>query len=355
MTKLKPVSEIEEPDLQYSSGEDEAALIEEDLNGKKAEFLNGFAFQGGDDFEHMDRMTPSIDLGVNTMKASIKTRVVDVAEPGIDDCVVQVQKKKTKKQRRESHKSEDTPLPSALSKGVHAAKSSPKESFDSLHLSRPLLVNLSRMGFVRPTPVQSECIPTLLKGNDILVNAVTGSGKTAAFMLPVLERLLYRPSRVSLSRVVVLSPTRELAAQCFEVTEKMALDTGIRVCLAVGGLSLQRQAAALQSRPDIIIATPGRLIDHLRNTQSVHLDDVEVLILDEADRLLELGFVDEVQEIINACPKGRQTMLFSATLSPKVTELADLSLKDPQKISVDPLYSLADRLEQVCHPQFTLC
>ncbi len=152
----------------------------------------------------------------------------------------------------------------------------------------------------------------------MLANAVTGSGKTAAFMLPILERLLHRNRRVPSTRVVVLTPTRELAAQCHSMTEQLARHTDIRMCLIVGGLSVQVQEAALRQSPDVVVATPGRLIDHLRNSQSVHLEDVEILVLDEADRLLEMGFIDEVREIVRACPKSRQTMLFSATLSDQV-------------------------------------
>lgn len=219
-------------------------------------------------------------------------------------------------------------------------------SFDELNLSRPLLKSIKSMGFKAPTPVQSSVIPEALEGSDLLVSAVTGSGKTAAFLLPIMERLLYKPKGVHLSRVLIMCPTRELAAQCYQVTCAFAEKTKVTSVLVVGGLSEQRQAVALKQRPDIIICTPGRILDHLINTAAVHLEDVEILVLDEADRLLEMGFIDEVKEIVSLCPKSRQTMMFSATMSDQVSELADESLKNPKKIAVDPLFSLAHNLSQ---------
>merc|ERR1740117_369408 len=164
-----------------------------------------------------------------------------------------------------------TPAPKATNVGT----------FDDLKLSRPLVRAVRELGWNAPTPIQQQCIPVALAGHDILANAVTGSGKTAAFLLPVLERLLYRAKRVTVTRVLVLTPTRELAAQIHEQGTKLAKYTDIRLCMIVGGLSLQTQEVELRSRPDIVVATPGRMIDHLRNTASVHMEDLDVLILDE--------------------------------------------------------------------------
>jgi ATP-dependent RNA helicase DDX27 len=185
------------------------------------------------------------------------------------------------------------------------------------------------MGYSQPTPIQALAIPVLLQGKDVCGSARTGSGKTAAFMLPILERLLYRNVRVPLTRVLVLSPTRELATQIHSMTEQLAQFTDIRACLAVGGLATKAQEAVLRQRPDIVVATPGRIIDHLRNSVAIHLEDLEILVLDEADRLLELGFEAEMQEIVKMAPRGRQTMLFSATMSEDVKKLAALSLNRP--------------------------
>ncbi|KAL5986032.1 hypothetical protein ACLOJK_028022 [Asimina triloba] len=214
-------------------------------------------------------------------------------------------------------------------------------SFIELNLSRPLLRSCEALGYHKPTPIQAACIPLALTGRDICGSAITGSGKTAAFTLPVLERLLFRPKRIHAIRVLVLTPTRELAAQWLiyrvhSMIAKLAQFTDIRSCLVVGGLSTKVQEAALRSMPDIVVATPGRMIDHLRNSQSVALEDLAVLILDEADRLLELGFSAEIRELIRLCPKRRQTMLFSATMTEEIDELIKLSLTRPMRLSADP-------------------
>lgn len=221
-----------------------------------------------------------------------------------------------------------------------------KKHWDDLRLSKPIRKALNDLEFERPTPVQFAVIPLALGGTDILGNAQTGSGKTAAFMLPCLERLFLRPKSDLRTRVLVLCPTRELAAQGFEMTEKMGKYLDLRTVLVVGGLSLKVQEASLRNKPDIIVATPGRLLDHLRNSMSVHLDFLEILILDEADKLLELGFKEEIMQILHHLPSDRQTMLFSATLSDEVEELATLSLLRPKRISVDPFMGLAKNLSQ---------
>lgn len=210
------------------------------------------------------------------------------------------------------------------------------KSFTELNLSRPLLRACEALGYNKPTPIQAACIPVAMTGRDICGSAITGSGKTAAFSLPTLERLLYRPKRVPAIRVLILTPTRELAVQVHSMIEKLAQFTDIRCCLIIGGLSDKVQAAALRAMPDIVVATPGRMIDHLRNSMSVDLDDLAVLILDEADRLLELGFSAEIQELVRMCPKRRQTMLFSATMTEEVDELIKLSLTKPLRLSADP-------------------
>eukprot|EP00123_Amoebidium_parasiticum_P017680 comp23942_c6_seq1/m.42330 comp23942_c6_seq1/g.42330 ORF comp23942_c6_seq1/g.42330 comp23942_c6_seq1/m.42330 type:complete len:839 (-) comp23942_c6_seq1:320-2836(-) len=208
-------------------------------------------------------------------------------------------------------------------------------SFTDMNLSRPILRAVTAMGYVHPTPVQAKTIPVALMAKDICACAKTGSGKTAAFMLPVLERLLYRPRANPTTRVLVLLPTRELAAQCHAVCTNLAQFTDITMSLVVGGLSGKQQMVQLRNSPDVIIATPGRLIDHIHNTQSFDLGGIEVLIMDEADRLLELGFKDEIEEVVKACPKGRQTMLFSATMTDEVDDLVSLSLHEPVRLFVD--------------------
>ncbi|KAF9453798.1 DEAD-domain-containing protein [Macrolepiota fuliginosa MF-IS2] len=221
-------------------------------------------------------------------------------------------------------------------------------SFLSMNLSRPVMKALTSLGFKKPTPIQASTIPVALLGKDIVGNAVTGSGKTAAYTIPMVERLLYREKgkKAAATRCLVLVPTRELAVQCYEVGTKLSAHTDIRFCLVVGGFSLKNQEATLRSRPDVVIATPGRLIDHIRNSPSFSLDALDVLVLDEADRMLSDGFADELTEIIKSCPQSRQTMLFSATMTDSVDELVRMSLNKPARLFVDPKRTTARGLIQ---------
>jgi len=220
-------------------------------------------------------------------------------------------------------------------------------SFRELYLSRPILRGLTAVGWTgKPTPIQTKSIPIALEGKDVVGGAVTGSGKTGAFVLPILERLLYRPKKVPTTRVVILTPTRELAIQAHAVATKLASYTDIKFCLAVGGLSLKMQEAELRLRPDVIIATPGRFIDHMRNSASFSTDSVEILVLDEADRMLEDGFADELNEILTTLPKARQTMLFSATMTSSVDRLIRVGMNKPVRVMVDTQKKTVDKLEQ---------
>mmetsp|Transcript_19229 Transcript_19229/g.27521 ORF Transcript_19229/g.27521 Transcript_19229/m.27521 type:complete len:857 (+) Transcript_19229:1298-3868(+) len=205
--------------------------------------------------------------------------------------------------------------------------------FTQLNLSRPFLRAIEAMGYTTPTPVQRKVIPLAMAGRDICASAVTGSGKTAAFALPILERLLYRPKEIPSIRVLIVTPTRELATQIGEVVGKLAQFTDITSCLVCGGKKdVKAQEAELRNRPDVVVCTPGRILDHLRNSHSVTLDDLDVLVLDEVDKLLDMGFQEEVEQLVRHCPLNRQTMLFSATMTPKVEDLARLSLKRPIRI-----------------------
>lgn len=221
-------------------------------------------------------------------------------------------------------------------------------SFLTMNLSRPIVKALTTIGFQKPTPIQAAAIPVALLGKDIVGGAVTGSGKTAAFTIPMLERLLYREKgkKAAATRCLVLVPTRELAVQCYDVGAKLSTHTDIQFCLIVGGLSLKTQEAALRNRPDVVIATPGRLIDHLRNSPSFNLDNLDILVLDEADRMLSDGFADELSEIIKSCPTSRQTMLFSATMTDSVDELVKMSLQKPVRLFVDPQRGTSKNLVQ---------
>ncbi|CAK8696700.1 unnamed protein product [Clavelina lepadiformis] len=262
-------------------------------------------------------------------------------------------KKKTKKEENSQNSNLDDnafPLPLAEVKdSVYGEKShswDPTLGFQQMNLSRPLLKSISKINYTTPTPIQQAAIPIGLLGRDICACAATGTGKTAAFMLPVLERLLYRPSATPVSRVLCLVPTRELAVQVYSVTQQLAQHSSIRICLAAGGLDIKSQEAALRQSPDIIIATPGRLIDHLHNTPSFDLRLIEILILDEADRMLDEFFEDQMNEIIKLCSHQHQTLLFSATMTEQVQELVTVSLKDPVKIFVNSNTDVAPYLRQ---------
>ena len=218
-------------------------------------------------------------------------------------------------------------------------------TFETLNLSRALIKAVNAQEWNKPTPVQARAIPYILSGRDVCGSAVTGSGKTGAFVLPILERLI-QAGVDNVTRVVILLPTRELAAQCHSVVTTLAKYTSIRAALAVGGLSNVAQENALRTRPHVLVATPGRLIDHMRNAHSFSLDDVEILVMDEADRLLDMGFKDEVEEIVRHTPASRQTLLFSATMTPKLGELIKLSLRKPARLTVDPMFDVAATLSQ---------
>ncbi|KAI9831047.1 MAG: nucleolar DEAD-box protein required for synthesis of 60S ribosomal subunit [Sarea resinae] len=219
--------------------------------------------------------------------------------------------------------------------GSKPSKEASSRSFQSMSLSRPILRGLASVGFSEPTPIQAKTIPVALLGKDIVGGAVTGSGKTGAFIIPILERLLYRPKKVATSRVAILMPTRELAVQCFNVATKLASFTDITFVQLIGGFSLREQENLLKTRPDVIIATPGRFIDHMRNSASFAIDTLEILVLDEADRMLEDGFADELNEILTTIPKSRQTMLFSATMTDTVDKLIRVGLNRPVRLMVD--------------------
>jgi ATP-dependent RNA helicase DDX27 len=279
--------------------------------------------------EAVDKFDTSLPANNKTSNKDVTTDIVN------DNTETRVIQRKPRKERKEY-------FVERLLEPSHLA-----ESFDELNLSRPLLKAISELGYHQPTPIQQQTLPVALNGRDVCASAITGSGKTAAFVLPILERLLYRDQRVPSTRVLILVPTRELAVQCNAVIESLSKYTNqIRTCLVTGGMSMAAQQAELRTFPDIIVATPGRLIDHLRNTQSFGLEGIEILVLDEADRLLEMGFIEEVEEIVKMCPKSRQTMLFSATMTEQVDKLIKLSLHEPVRISVDPMGQLARKLVQ---------
>src|SRR5258708_7609420 len=181
--------------------------------------------------------------------------------------------------------------------------------FAKLGLSAPVLEGVKAMGYVDPTPIQRRAIPLILAAKDVIGSAQTGTGKTAAFALPILTRLVHHDPR---TRMLVLEPTRELAAQVETAIRDFARFTNLNIAVIFGGVGYGRQNEALKRGADIIVATPGRLLDHLEQG-NCHLDEVRHLLLDEADRMLDMGFLPDVRRIVQKCPRERQTMLFSAT------------------------------------------
>jgi ATP-dependent RNA helicase RhlE len=206
--------------------------------------------------------------------------------------------------------------------------------FTELNLSAALQKGISAMGYKEATPIQVQAIPAGLQGHDIVGCAQTGTGKTAAFLLPALERLLQDGAiKTKNPRVLVLEPTRELAIQVTEEARKLAAHTSLRIAAVYGGAEMKKQTSKLRRGVDIVVATPGRLLDHMRR-RNTSLGDVNVLVLDEADRMLDMGFLPDIKRIINRTSRQRQTMLFSATMPPTIQGLARQFQHDPVKVEI---------------------
>ena len=210
-----------------------------------------------------------------------------------------------------------------------AAPEAPVPLFSELGLSEAVLRGVTTAGYERPTGIQAQAIPLILAGRDLIGSSQTGSGKTAAFAFPILTKL-EKPGAL---RCLILEPTRELAAQVEHQFEKYGAGTGLRSLLVHGGVGYGDQKSGLQRGVDIVIATPGRLLDHMQQ-RTINLDKVEILVLDEVDRMLDMGFLPDVRRIVTRCPDNRQTLFFSATMPAEIAGLAGWALKDPQRIEI---------------------
>ena len=219
-------------------------------------------------------------------------------------------------------------------------------TFEQLGLSEELMKAVRDAGYTTPTPIQAQAIPLVLKGRDVMGLAQTGTGKTAAFTLPIVDRLLGGPQR---TRALVLTPTRELCVQVEESVKKYAMHAPISVVSVYGGVPLDPQEKKLRAGVDIVVATPGRLIDHLER-QNVVFDDLEVLVLDEADRMLDMGFAPQINRIVADVPSYRQTLLFSATMPPEVEALARKYLRKPVVVQVGRRSSAASTVTHAVYP-----
>lgn len=226
-------------------------------------------------------------------------------------------------------------------------------SFSALSLNSTLVNTLAALGYESPTPIQLEAIPAILAKRDVMAGAQTGTGKTAAFALPILHHLMTLSPAQELTvvrpvRALVLVPTRELAVQVQQSFVKYAKGTDIRIGIAYGGVSIDAQVAVFNAGIDVLIATPGRLLDHLRQG-ALNLKQLSVLVFDEADRMLDMGFMDEIQAVLKQVPSDRQTLLFSATLDAAIFSLSKTLLRDPKLIEVAKRNTTAAEIEQVVY------
>jgi ATP-dependent RNA helicase RhlE len=221
------------------------------------------------------------------------------------------------------------------------------KNFASLNLAEPIAKAVAAESYTTPTPIQAQAIPPALEGRDLLGIAQTGTGKTAAFALPALSHLARNPKspKSRSTRILVLAPTRELALQIAQSFEVYGRNLRLRVAVVMGGAPINRQARSLDRGLDVLVATPGRLID-LIERKAVTLGDVEIMVLDEADQMLDLGFIHALKKIFPLLPKKRQTMLFSATMPKAIASLASDYLHDPVKVAVTPVATTAERVDQ---------
>ena len=218
--------------------------------------------------------------------------------------------------------------------------------FSKLGLSASILEGVKAMGYVDPTPIQLRAIPLIVEGRDVIGSAQTGTGKTAAFALPILSKLV---SHQPQPRLLVLEPTRELAAQVETAIRDFARFTNLRVAVVFGGVGYGKQNDALKEGVDVIVATPGRLLDHLEQG-TCKLDHVQHLVLDEADRMLDMGFLPDVRRILDRCPRKRQTSLFSATVPPAIETLITWAMHNPETIEIGARRSPAETVKHVIYP-----
>lgn len=222
--------------------------------------------------------------------------------------------------------------------------SSKKESsFSELGVCESLCGTIKALGWSKPSPIQEECLKYVFEEKDVIGLAETGSGKTGAFAIPIIQRLINRPQRMY---ALVLSPTRELAFQIAQQFEALGSEIGLKTAVVVGGVDMVQQALALSRKPHVVIGTPGRLVDHMQNTKGFSVQSFKFLVLDEADRMLSMDFEEEIHKIVESMPKDRRTYLFSATMTQKVAKLQRASLHDPVRVEVSSKYQTVHSLVQ---------
>ncbi|HOM21961.1 MAG TPA: DEAD/DEAH box helicase, partial [Ottowia sp.] len=223
-------------------------------------------------------------------------------------------------------------------------------NFDQLNLAPAILRAVQEQGYTEPTPVQAQAIPVVLQGHDLLAGAQTGTGKTAGFTLPMLHKLSSTPARrPGAIRALVLTPTRELAAQVEESVRTYGKHLTLKSTVIFGGVGMNPQIERIRRGVDILVATPGRLLD-LEGQNHIDLSGVEILVLDEADRMLDMGFIHDVKKVLALLPADKQSLLFSATFSDEIRELAGSLLRNPRSIQVTPPNTTVERIRQVIYP-----
>ena len=224
-------------------------------------------------------------------------------------------------------------------------------SFQRLGLALPLLKAVAEQGYITPTPIQEHAIPLILEGQDVLAGAQTGTGKTASFTLPLLQRLTEaetKPQKPRKIRALILTPTRELAAQVYESVRTYGRHLPVFAEVVVGGVNINGQIRSLHRGCDIVVATPGRLLDHLLQ-KNIDLSFLEILVLDEADRMLDMGFLPDIRKIVTHLPKTKQSLLFSATFPEEIKGLAKQLLHEPAEVMVAPHKTTADNIKELCY------
>ena len=223
-------------------------------------------------------------------------------------------------------------------------------SFKSLGLIEPLLQSINELGYKEPSPIQDQAIPQILSGKDVLASAQTGTGKTASFVLPLLQKLSSKPrAKSNRTYALILTPTRELANQVHESILQYGRHLSLRSAVVFGGVKINPQMIRLRSGVEILVATPGRLLD-LHQQRAIQFDQVETLVLDEADRMLDMGFIHDMKRIINWLPRNRQNLLFSATFNDGVRSLVKTIFDQPVEIDVTPRNTTVVKIQQTIHP-----
>jgi ATP-dependent RNA helicase DDX47/RRP3 len=300
-----------------------SALKKRKVQHERSSFTEEAPRQSKPSKKTMDRIDDTKEPQENLAKKAVKKAATDEVKEKKDK---KDKKRKAQEEEEEAEAAEEVPAPAEDEEEAVAPK-----SFRDLGIIDALAESCEAMGYTKPTPIQTESIPLALQGRDIIGLAETGSGKTAAFALPILQALIETPSSLF---GLVLAPTRELAYQISQQFEALGSLIGVKCAVIVGGMDMVPQAIALGKKPHIIVATPGRLLDHLENTKGFSLRTLKYLVMDEADRLLDLDFGPILDKILKVIPKERRTYLFSATMSSKVESLQRASLSNPMKVSI---------------------